>query len=778
MLRRAFLAASLLASSACGVADGTDDTTDDVEVRPLTLSNTIAFPLKTHGRYVVDAHTRRVKLKSVNWYGANLEKQVVDGLQHQPIEHIVGLIKEWGFNSVRLPFSNLMLHDTRPVPAEHLAANPDLIGLTPLEVFDRTVEALTNADILVILNNHSTFSEWCCGFDYNGLWYHDGSAFAYNQTEEMWQHDWLMLVERYRHNVRVVGADLRNEVRTMRWRDTHLPESPNWGLRDKNDWHRAARTLGNLITRANPNLLVIVEGINWWGAIPILGSGERPHLKPVRDLPLSLRLDNKLVYAAHNYGFIGPRHNGDDSTSGGNLKYPDMDEQTFYATLDDEWGYVARPDQYYSAPVWVSEFGAARGESNPAQREWFRRLVNYLVEHDLDFAYWPLNHEGYGLVTADYSSILTDDWRTPHLRRLLGHDGKQGEVRGDRYTSLNIRHGDDNQSTLDVDWLSGAHKGTCPARYRMLGMSQDQRALCGQFEAQTLGDDLNARSVQAVYESPRSHAAGDWAYGLTKYECPVDHYAAGFTKHYWGTSGLLCLRANRKLGTTCQTRWFDRGDARASTRGGDFARGSYKGQCGDNEYLAGFAQRDGQARALLCCSIDAIASFAHLDIRGGNDNRSSFHEDWLPGANKGTCPDGMRVLGMSQDHRALCGNFGVDPIDAGFGERSVQAVNESPRMHGGDWAGGMTKYECPRDYYAAGYTKHWWGASGLLCLKARRPLGNSCRTLWFDRGDNRASHQGGDFAGGSYKGQCRDDEYVAGLAQRNGNARALLCCGL
>src|SRR5262249_36693484 len=160
-------------------------------------------------------------------------------------------------------------------------------------------------------------SEWCCGFDYNGLWYHTGSSFAYNQTPEMWQSDWLGIVERYRNNPRVIGADLRNEVRTMRFNDTYLPESPNWGQRDRNDWRLAARTLGDRITREHPGLLVIVEGINWWGAIPILGSGERPHLKPVRDMPLHLRLADKLVYAAHNYAYIGPRHNGSDATSAG-----------------------------------------------------------------------------------------------------------------------------------------------------------------------------------------------------------------------------------------------------------------------------------------------------------------------------------------------------------------------------------------------------------------------------------------------------------------------------
>jgi aryl-phospho-beta-D-glucosidase BglC (GH1 family) len=483
------------------------------------LVSSIAFPLRVEGRYVVDANYQRVKLKSVNWYGAHLERQVVGGLEHQPLDKLVSLITEWGFNSVRLTFSNLMIHDQRPVPAQYLTANPELQGMTPLQVFDRTVEALSRAGILVILNNHTTFSEWCCGFDYNGLWYHTGSSFAYNQTPEMWQDDWLAMVQRYRDNPWVVGADLRNEVRTMRFNDTHLPESPNWGQRNHNDWQLASRTLGDRITRVHPGMLVIVEGINWWGAIPILGSGERPHLKPVRDLPVHLRLADRLVYAAHNYAFVGPRHNGDDGTSAGNIKYGQMDAGTLRSTLDQEWGYVTEADRYYTAPVWVSEFGVARSDPSPADRAWFGRFVDYLIENDLDFAYWPLNDEGFGLVSSDWSRTLKDDWRYEHLSRLLAHTGRQGQVRATHFADLNIQKGDDNQSPLDEDWLAGAAKGTCADGYRLVGLSRDQRALCSDVGTGALGRAQGPRSVQAVYESSeRQHVGYDWAGGFTKYE--------------------------------------------------------------------------------------------------------------------------------------------------------------------------------------------------------------------------------------------------------------------
>src|SRR5690606_30294380 len=105
--------------------------------------------------------------------------------------------------------------------------------------------------------------------------------------------------------------------------------------------------------------LIVVEGINWWGVVPVLGSGARPHLMPVRERPVVLQRPNKLVYAAHNYGFTGPHHNGDDRTSPGQLRYRDYDEAALRELLDKEWGFVLDSQQPYTAPVWVSEFGVA-----------------------------------------------------------------------------------------------------------------------------------------------------------------------------------------------------------------------------------------------------------------------------------------------------------------------------------------------------------------------------------------------------------------------------------
>jgi len=46
---------------------------------------------------------------------------------------------------------------------------------------------------------------------------------------------------------------------------------PNWGWGDSHDWHQAAQHAGDrILTEANGNILIIIEGINWFG-IPVDG---------------------------------------------------------------------------------------------------------------------------------------------------------------------------------------------------------------------------------------------------------------------------------------------------------------------------------------------------------------------------------------------------------------------------------------------------------------------------------------------------------------------------
>ncbi|MFB7294111.1 glycoside hydrolase family 5 protein [Actinacidiphila glaucinigra] len=591
-------------------------------------------PLSTRGRYVVDADGNRFKLRSGNWHGAsgtwNGSGDPADpanhhagedsgrtplGLDRAPIADILSGFAELGVNSVRLPFSNEMIHDSVPVTDAAVAANPQLRGRTPLQVYDAVVAALTGAGFAVVLNNHTNTTRWCCGVDGNERW-------NASQSTATWEDDWLTMVRRYRDNKRVVGADLYNEVRRSVWDD------PNWGLGDDHDWFAASQHLGDrILQEANPDLLVIVEGINWTG-LPVDGlPHDRPTLEPVQRLSHTLVRSGKLVYSAHFYGYTGPRHSG--ATGIGEThdpRYSDLGRDELYAELRRQAFYVSSDTgRHYTAPLWISEFGVGgREETNERARAWFANFTDFLIQNDTDFAYWPLvglheNRRGNGWALLHWDSAGHrmglydgDDWRADAWSRLVGSPGRTGYVAPvGRWSMLAPDHGDFVQSLrmrARPDWDSGARKAACPDGQRLIGLAHTgNRGLC----TDTGAGDLWASSgaYQVVTDERYVPSGGDWASGYTKFQCPGGSFLVGYAVRGAAVSSALCATAGTALGGAGRTVWFDRGDNRPSSgAGGDFAYGSYKGQCADGEYAAGIAWtgRFGSSRtpdALYCRSL-------------------------------------------------------------------------------------------------------------------------------------------------------------------------------
>ncbi|MFJ9805852.1 glycoside hydrolase family 5 protein [Streptomyces wuyuanensis] len=588
-------------------------------------------PLSTRGRYVVDAEGDRFKLKSGNWHGASgtwtgsgspddpannhageKSDRMPLGLDRAPMSEIVAGFRELGLNSVRLPFSNEMVHDTRPVADASVAANPALKGMTPLQVYDAAVGALTDAGFAVILNNHTNTTRWCCGVDGNERW-------NASQSAGTWENDWLVMVRRYRDNPRVVGADLYNEVRRS------VLDDPNWGLGDRHDWFAASQRLGDrILQEANPDLLVIVEGINWTG-IPVDGlPHERPTLEPVQRLSHTLVRSGKLVYSAHFYDYTGPNHSG--ATGLGETsdpRYRDFGRSELHDVLRRQAFYVAaQTGRHFTAPVWISEFGiGGRQETGAEQRAWFDHFVDFLVETDADFAYWPLVgwHEdrkgnGWALLHWDSAGRRAglfdgDDWRAEPWKRLVGAPGRTGPVAPvDRWSMLSPDHGDFVQSLRMralPDWDPGARKAACPDDQRLVGLSHSgNRGLCSDAGARGLGASGGAHEI--VRDERHVEPGRDWASGYTKLQCPPRYFLAGYSVRGAAVSTALCVEAGGVPGTAGRTVWFDRSDNRPpASGGGDFAHGHYKGQCAGDEYAAGIAYtgRPGSSRspdALLC----------------------------------------------------------------------------------------------------------------------------------------------------------------------------------
>jgi len=309
------------------------------------------LPLSTKGRWVVDVHGNRVKFAGVNWYGFDSSDFAPGGLHVNSLKNIVDLISDWGFTAIRIPWS-LELWQTNPVvSANVLRANPDLQGLHGLEILDRVIAALSAKDILIMLDNHVSNAEWCCSnTDGNGIW------FSSQYPASSYYNDWRGIVARYKNVSNVVAVDVRNEVRCAG------STCPNWGKGDDLDWARAAEWIGNAIHEINPNLLIVVEGINY--ALDLTGVKNR-----------KVTIPNKVVYSAHDYSW---------DTSISNCS----DFQNKY--LIPNWAYIS---QQNIAPVFLGEFGTCYTDAScvSSQSEWMECFTSFLKTNDLDWFYWALD---------------------------------------------------------------------------------------------------------------------------------------------------------------------------------------------------------------------------------------------------------------------------------------------------------------------------------------------------------------------------------------------------
>lgn len=338
------------------------------------------LPLRTHGRNIVDANGHRFKLASINWYGASDELFVPGGLDVLHRKDIAQTIKRLGFNSVRLPYADEMLM-SNPVPDKaQLFANPDLVGLRAMDVFEAVTTTLTDAGLAVIINDHITSASWCCGADpCDAAWSNDylGPVCRVSMSEEQWIRNWETMMTRFINNPLVIGADLRNEVRGL------------WGTMSWSSWAAAAERCGNRLLAINPDWLIVVEG-----------TSSANDLTGVRTRPVELSQPNKLVYSAHVYAWSGW-----GSWAG---RFKQQSYGTFRQAMKKNWGYLLEQE---IAPVWVGEIGATSRPTKGDANYWFN-LWRYLKAVDADFGYWAINTRKPTGDKESYS-ILAADWQTP-----------------------------------------------------------------------------------------------------------------------------------------------------------------------------------------------------------------------------------------------------------------------------------------------------------------------------------------------------------------------------
>jgi endoglucanase len=350
----------------------------------------IATPFSTHGRFIVDANGKRVRLAGVNWYGASEDFGLPVGLDRTNRSRLAELIAEQGFNCVRFPFSVWMTQQTAPVPNRCLAANPDLYGSTPVEVYDACVKALTDQGLIVIPNCHLLDVGWCCSnTDTNGLWFND------RWPAQKFTAAWQDIAKRYASNPLVAAMDIKNEPRPATVGGRQL--KPTWGTGSLTDFAAMYMTVGNLIHQINPHPLVICDGLSYAGDL----AGVAQH-------QVRLKEPNKVVYGLHDYSWSG---------------HPQGQSQAAYAEqMSKAGGYILTKG---IAPVWLGEFGgnASQLSSPGGGGVWWANLQAWVKETDIDWCWWALNPT-HGQSSSPGTNQILNYWGAPEPYGLLTLDWK------------------------------------------------------------------------------------------------------------------------------------------------------------------------------------------------------------------------------------------------------------------------------------------------------------------------------------------------------------------
>jgi endoglucanase len=335
--------------------------------------------LHTSGGTILDSNNAPYTIKAASWFGMETPDCMPHGLWGTlTIDDALANIKSMGFNSVRLPFSNECLAATAIKGNLNYWANRAyaLEGKTPLVLMDTVIARAKANGLQIILDRHRPSSA-----DQSPLWY--TSAYP----ESKWIADWKMLAARYKNDPTVIGADLHNEP----------AGAATWGGAAATDWQAAATRGGNAVLASNPNLLIIIEGIEnqgngtstWWGG----------GLADVKNKPVTLATPNRVVYSPHDYpaSLFAQKWFSDPN-------YPN----NLPAVWDANWGYIQKQG---IAPVLLGEFGTAL--QTTSDKQWMEKIVSYLGTNSMSFAYWAFNPNS-GIT----GGLVQADWRTPEAAKL------------------------------------------------------------------------------------------------------------------------------------------------------------------------------------------------------------------------------------------------------------------------------------------------------------------------------------------------------------------------
>ncbi len=383
------------------------------------------------GNKIYDNRGNEVWLTGANWFGFNCTENVFHGAWYD-IKDILQDVADRGIGLLRIPISTELLYSwmvgqpnkvssvTASNNPPYYVCNPDFYQAATggiknsMEIFDIIMGYCKELGIKVMVDVHSPDAN-NSGHNYP-LWYGLNTNTAGVITTEKWINTLAWLADKYKNDDTILAFDLKNEPHGQRGYNVAEPTNfAKWdNTTDENNWKYAAERCAAAVLAKNPNLLIMIEGIEQypktelgftygtpdvWGATgnlaPYYGAWWGGNLRGVKDYPINLGAHNsQIVYSPHDYG---------PSVYNQTWFSKDFTTQTLLEDYwYDSWAYIH--DQEI-APLLIGEWGGHMdGGKN---QKWMTLLRDYMIANGIHHTFWCINPN-----SGDTGGLLTYDWKT------------------------------------------------------------------------------------------------------------------------------------------------------------------------------------------------------------------------------------------------------------------------------------------------------------------------------------------------------------------------------
>ena len=385
---------------------------------------------------VVDKDGKEVWMTGVNWFGYNAGRQVFDGVWSKNMHSMLNQIADHGFNLLRVPMSTqIILQWKNKKPDTGGGVGEVTMMVNPYENPELTVgggvDGAGQYELKYSFDIWNMAVDWCRE---NGMKImvdiHSATTAAMGHQKPLWyddnfsEKDWLEALEwfadYYKDDDTIIAIDLKNEPHGKPEEGTFAKWDDS---KDANNWKYAAEKGAMACLNQNPNLLIMIEGIECYpdfekGAdwttpavdyahydepSKIFGAWWGGNLRGVKDHPVDIgEFKKQIVYSPHDYGPLVWKQK---------WFYMDDDSKTFSreTLLDDywrdTWAYLVEDNMY---PLLMGEWGGfIDKEHDPTgeNKHWMQELRDYMIDKHIHHTFWCFNEN-----SGDTGGLVYDDF--------------------------------------------------------------------------------------------------------------------------------------------------------------------------------------------------------------------------------------------------------------------------------------------------------------------------------------------------------------------------------